>query len=68
MLFAMMYIIIPGTVSLGAFFDRMFVNSFGLPVNSGITFYVLALLALLGWAIWFTHKKGKSSPIPFCSA
>ena len=59
MLFAMMFIIIPGTVSLGAFFDRMFVNSFGLPVNSGITFYVLALLALLSWAIWVTHKKGK---------
>ncbi len=59
MLFAMMFIIIPGTVSLGAFFDRMFVNSFGLPVNSGITFYVLALLALLSWAIWATHKKGE---------
>lgn len=38
-----MKFIIAGTVNLGAFFDRMFVNGLGLPVNSGITFFALAL-------------------------
>ena len=58
-LIAALYIIIPGTIELGAFVDRIFVNGFGLPVNSGITFYAFALLAILGWGIWLTHKKGK---------
>ncbi|MFR4025864.1 MAG: DUF2723 domain-containing protein [Alistipes indistinctus] len=57
-LIAALYIIIPGTIELGAFVDRIFVNGFGLPVNSGITFYAFALLAILGWGIWLTHKKG----------
>ena len=52
-------IIVPYTVAIGAVFDRMFVNGFGLPVNSGITFFVLALFAGLGYAIYRTHKKGK---------
>ncbi len=54
-----LYVIIPGTIELGAFVDRIFVNGLGLPVNSGITFYAFALLALLGWGIWTTHCKGK---------
>lgn len=58
-LIASMFVIIPGTVQLGAFFDRMFVNAFGLPINSGITFYAFALLGLLGWGVYYTHKKGK---------
>ncbi len=53
------FIIIPYAVAVGAWFDRIFVNGFGAPVNSGITFYVFALFALLGWAVWYTYKKGK---------
>ena len=49
----------PGTVQLGAFFDRIFVNSFGLPINSGITFYAFALLALLAWASTTPTRKEK---------
>ncbi len=53
-------LIIPYTVAIGAWVDRMFVNGMGLPVNSGLTFFVLALFALLGCGIWYTHKKGKA--------
>ncbi len=56
---AFMVIIIPGTVELGAWVDRLFVNGFGLPFNSGITVYIFLLFALLGWGIYYTHKKGK---------
>ena len=31
-----LYVIIPKSVELGAWFDKLFVNSFGLPVNSGL--------------------------------
>ena len=58
-LVAAMFIIIPGTIQLGALFDRLFVNTFGLPFNSGITFYAFALFAALAWGVYLTHKKGK---------
>ncbi len=58
-LIAAMFIIIPGTVQLGAFFDRVFVNTLGLPINSGITCFALALMALVGWGVWYTHRLGK---------
>ncbi len=57
-LIAVLYIVIPGTVSLGASFDRMFVNGFGLPINSGITVYIFGLFGLLAWGVYYTHKKG----------
>jgi hypothetical protein len=58
-LIAIYKIIMPLTVSIGAWFDRVFVNSFGLPVNSGMVFWVLLLFALVGAGVWLTHVKGK---------
>ncbi len=52
-------IIIPYTVYVGAMFDLFFVNTLGLPVNSGMVFFALALIGGLGWASWATHKRGK---------
>lgn len=54
------YIIIPYTVSVGAALDKLFVNSFGLPVNSGLVFFALLVLALCAFGIYITHKKGKA--------
>lgn len=53
-------IIIPHTVYIGALFDLFFVNSLGLPVNSGLVFFVVALLGALGMGVYFTHKKGRT--------
>ncbi|MCC8089412.1 MAG: DUF2723 domain-containing protein [Rikenellaceae bacterium] len=58
-IFFVLYILIPYTVSIGAAVDRLFVNSIGLPVNSGLTTFVILLFVLLGFGIYFTHKKGK---------
>ena len=52
-------IIIPSTVSVGAKIDVFFVNSLGLPVNTGILFFVFALFALLGLGIYYTHRHGR---------
>ncbi len=51
-------IIIPYSVLIGAWFDRM-MNSMGMAVNSGITIYALLLFALTAWGIWKTHVRGK---------
>ncbi len=47
------------SIYFGALVDLMFVNGFGLPVNSGIVTYALALIIGLGYASYVTHKKGK---------
>ena len=52
-------IIIPYTVWLGAQVDTLFVNTFGLPVNSGMVLFALALILGLGWATWKAHQKGR---------
>jgi hypothetical protein len=56
---AMNNVIIPYTIKIGAGFDKMFVNSLSLPVNSGLIFWAFLLFALCGLGIWITHKRGK---------
>lgn len=51
--------IIPGTVSLAASFDVLFVNSFGLPFGSGVWFYVAIVIGLIAWGLFYTTKKNK---------
>lgn len=58
-LITILYIIIPGTFRLGAAFELIFVNSFGLPYFSGLIFYFIALITLLIWGIHHTHKNRK---------
>lgn len=52
------YVVMPLVVAIGATCDRLFVNSFGLPINSGLAVSYLILLGLLAWGVWATHKKG----------
>lgn len=57
--FYVLYILIPKTISIGATVDRLFVNGLGMPVNSGLVVFAVALFALLFWSVYYTHKKGK---------
>ena len=57
--FLLVYLFIPYLPKLAAFFDRIFVNSFGLPYNSGATFFLVALLGLCFWALFVTLRKGR---------
>ena len=52
-------IIIPYTVALGAAVDTFAVNSLGLPVNVGMMLYLVAVFALLGYLILYTHNHSK---------
>ncbi|MEX2379158.1 MAG: DUF2723 domain-containing protein, partial [Vicingaceae bacterium] len=53
------YGIIPGTVTLASKFELLFTNSFGLPFNTGFTFYIILLVALIVFGLYKTHKKKK---------
>ena len=51
--------IIPGIVNVDSAVDVFFVNTLGLPFNSGTIFFFTLLAALVVWGLWFTHKKQK---------
>ena len=57
--FLLVYLFIPYLPKLAAFFDRIFVNGFGLPYNSGALFFMVALLVLCFWSLFATLKKGR---------
>ncbi len=54
-----MYGVIPGIVTVGSWFELLFVNGFGLPYHSGVFFYILALLAAIVFGVYYTHKHNK---------
>lgn len=54
---AIQYVIVPWTVILASKFELLFVNSFGLPFNSGLVFYLLLITGIIIWALNFTRKK-----------
>jgi MFS family permease len=52
-----MWGIIPGVVTIGSWFELLFVNTFGLPFHSGLLFYVVLIIAAVVYGIWYTTKK-----------
>ncbi len=52
-----MYGIIPGVVTIGSWFELLFVNTFGLPLHSGLLFYMAVIIAAVAYGIWYTAKK-----------
>ncbi len=54
-----MYVIIPGVVSLSSSFELFFVNSIGLPFNSGTIIYFILLISALVFGIRYTIRKKK---------
>ena len=58
-LVVIMYLIIPGIVQLAGNFELFFVNTLGLPFNSGTVVYFLAIAGLIAWGLIYTRKKSK---------
>lgn len=50
--------VLQGVPKLAFAFDKLFVNSFGLPFNVGAITFVLLIVALLIWALMYAKKKG----------
>ena len=51
--------IIPGIVSLAGKLELFFVNTIGLPFNSGTIFYFLAIIAIITFGLKYAKKKNK---------
>ena len=51
--------IIPYLPKLAAYFDLFFVNTLGLPFNSGAVFFMTALLGACFWGLFRTMKQQK---------
>lgn len=51
--------VITGLPSFGFFFEKMFVNGFGMPFSSGLIFFVLLLIGALAFGIRWAAKNGK---------
>jgi Protein of unknown function (DUF2723) len=53
------FLIIQDTIKVMGWFELLFVNSLGLPFNSGCFFFILLLVALIVWGIRWGKKHAK---------
>jgi len=53
----LMYGIMPGVVTISSKFDYFFVNTIGLPANSGMIFHIVLLAVLLIFAVKFSFSS-----------
>ncbi len=49
---AVLYGIVPGLVKVGGWFELLFVNSLGLPFNSGLIVYITLLIGVILWGVY----------------
>jgi hypothetical protein len=52
--------LITGLPTLSFSFDKLFVNSFGMPFASGMIFFIIVLIGALAYGIHYTQKQGKA--------
>ena len=56
---AVLYGVVPGIVKVGGWFEWFFVNDLGMPFNTGVIIYIIALIAVVLAAIWSTTTPGR---------
>ena len=56
---AVLYGVVPGIVTVGGWFELFFVNTLGLPFNTGLIIYIACLVGCTIWAI-FESFEGRS--------
>ncbi|MBR5441212.1 MAG: DUF2723 domain-containing protein, partial [Prevotella sp.] len=55
---AVLYGVVPGIITVGGWFELLFVNVLGMPFNMGEIIYIILLVAAVCWAIWETYQEG----------
>ena len=53
---AILYGVVPGIITVGGWFELFFVNTLGMPFNTGLIIYIIALVAIVLWAIYETYQ------------
>ncbi|NDW13309.1 DUF2723 domain-containing protein [Bacteroides sp. 214] len=52
-----LYGIVPGAVKVGGWFELLFVNSLGMPFNTGVVVYIIVLVACIVWGVFETYQS-----------
>lgn len=52
------YGIIPYVIKLASWFELLFVNSMGMPFNSGVLVYLILLIVAITFGLYYTKKEG----------
>ncbi len=53
------FVFVPGVAKVAGWFELFFVNSLGLPYNTGLYIYLVLLTGLISGGIWYSLKQGK---------
>lgn len=64
---AVLYGIVPGVVKVSGWFELLFVNSMGMPFNTGVIFYIIILAAAIIWGVYesYTERNRKRMNLSF---
>ena len=54
---AVLYGVVPGIVQVGGWFELLFVNTLGMPFNTGEIVYIFLLIGIIIWAIFETYHN-----------
>ena len=67
---AVLYGVIPGIITVGGWFELFFVNTLGMPFNTGEVVYIVLLVGAIIWAIYesYSQKSEKRENISFIVA
>ena len=62
-----LYGVVPGIITIGGWFELFFVNTLGMPFNTGVFVYIVLLVGIVTWAIYetYTQKSKKRENIAF---
>ena len=60
---AVLYGVVPGIVTVGGWFELFFVNTLGMPFNTGEIVYIILLVACVIWAVYETQTQKHSLTI-----
>ena len=57
---AVLYGIVPGIITVGGWFELFFVNTLGMPFNTGEIIYIVLLIACVIWGVYETQTQKHS--------
>ncbi len=57
---AVLYGVVPGIVTVGGWFELFFVNTLGMPFNTGEIVYIILLISTVIWAVYETQTQKHS--------
>ena len=62
-LVAVLYGVVPGIITVGGWFELFFVNTLGMPFNTGEIIYIILLISCVIWAVYETQTQRHSDTV-----